>query len=508
MSIKKSLCSSLGCFLVGLGCWPSSMALAQPAAPRTEELQVNQTTAGNQFLSATAMQADGSFVVVWMSTSTPGDDTSQYALVGRRFDAAGGPQGGDFQVNGYTTGDQKWPAVASLPGGGFVVVWASVGSSGDDASGDSVQLRRFAADGQPIGDDFQVNTTVSGDQSYPVVAVAADDSFVVAWQSSAGEDGAGYGVLRRRFDAGGMAIGGELVINTYTTGNQTKPALAMRDGGDFVVVWESSASPVDLSMLGVRGRRFAADATPLGEELQINTYTSGNQLAPRVGLADHGAFNVVWESHDAPGDPGSRSIQGRRFTAEDLPRSNDEQINIFTSGPQTFPRLATEGDGSFVVVWESLQSPGDDPDRSIQGQRHDHNGKRTGDDFQVNQYTTSAQFLPVLAGRDGGDFVVGWISYGSTGDDTSSTSIAGRLYGRDSDGDGVLDEDDLCVGDDASGDFDGDLVCADLDCADGDGLIGLPDACGVCGGGDACIVFGDGFESGDTAAWSSTLGTP
>lgn len=506
MTNPRAAATSVLCFLCGLAPLVAPLALGQPVAPRGDEQQINQTTAGNQFLSSAAMAADGGFVVVWMSTSSPGDDTSQYALVGRGFAADGSPVGGDSQINGQTSGDQKWPAIAPLPGGGFVVVWASGSSAGSDGSGDSVQMRRLTGDGTPLGADFQVNATVAGDQSYPAVAVAADDSFVVAWQSDAAEDGEGQAVLMRRFDSAGQALGGELVVDGHTTGNQGHPALAMAPGGAFVAVWESSSSPVDLSMLGIRGRRFAADATPLGEEMQINAFTAGNQLAPQVGLAGHGAFVVVWESHDAPGDPGSRSIQSRRFTAEDVPRAGDEQINTFTSGPQTFPRLATEADGSFVVVWESLLSPGDDPDRSIQGQRLDPNGARSGGDFQVNQFTTSAQFLPSVAGRDGGDFVVSWISLGSTGDDSDSSSIAGRLYGRDSDGDGVLDPDDLCLGDDGVGDPDGDLICADLDCAEGNAAVGLPDACGVCGGGGACVVFGDGFESGDTTVWSVAVG--
>ncbi|MEO1367835.1 MAG: choice-of-anchor Q domain-containing protein, partial [Acidobacteriota bacterium] len=69
---------------------------------------------------------------------------------------------------------------------------------------------------------------------------------------------------------------------------------------------------------------------------------------------------------------------------------------------------------------------------------------------------------------------------------------AGADDGEDADADGVPDGCDLCTGDDSTGDSDGDGVCADRDCNDNDA-------------GNACLVFMDGFEAGDTAAWSSTI---
>lgn len=76
----------------------------------------------------------------------------------------------------------------------------------------------------------------------------------------------------------------------------------------------------------------------------------------------------------------------------------------------------------------------------------------------------------------------------------------------DSDGDGSGDPCDLCVGDDTSGDADSDGVCADTDCDDSDATKQYYDHCGVCGGdGTTCPLFEDGFETGDTTSWSSSV---
>ncbi len=61
----------------------------------------------------------------------------------------------------------------------------------------------------------------------------------------------------------------------------------------------------------------------------------------------------------------------------------------------------------------------------------------------------------------------------------------------DSDNDGVPDGCDDCTGNDSTGDVDGDDICADLDCNDDDAT-------------NACEVFADGFESGNTSAWDQS----
>ena len=53
------------------------------------------------------------------------------------------PDGGEFQVNSYTTGFQVLPKVATDPEGDYVVVWDSYGSSGTDSSYWSIQAQRF-----------------------------------------------------------------------------------------------------------------------------------------------------------------------------------------------------------------------------------------------------------------------------------------------------------------------------------------------------------------------------
>src|SRR6185295_17446085 len=87
--------------------------------------------------------------------------------------------GSEFQINTFTTNYQgnffagSQHTVATDASGNFVVVWQSQGSSGNDASGYSIQARRFDSSGSAIGDDFQVNTFTVSAQRFPSVAVDA-----------------------------------------------------------------------------------------------------------------------------------------------------------------------------------------------------------------------------------------------------------------------------------------------------------------------------------------------
>ena len=82
------------------------------------------------------------------------------------------------------------------------------------------------------------------------------------------------------------------------------------------------------------------------------------------------------------------------------------------------------------MAWQSCCDPGADPDGySIEGQLYASDGSVQGAQFEVNSYTTGDQETASVAAIDGGGFVVVWKSFGSSGTDTSSTSIQGQRYG-------------------------------------------------------------------------------
>src|SRR5262249_36138013 len=154
----------------------------------------------------------------------------------RRYDAAGVPTGGEFQVNSFTPGFQNSPAVASDPTGGFVVVWQSNGAAPAARDPDGVFARRFDSTAAPLGAEFQVNSYTTGSQREPAVAIDGDGNFVVVWDSigyRGGQDGSQGGVFGQHFLRTGEPLGDEFQVNTYTTGDQAEPSISADATGDF-----------------------------------------------------------------------------------------------------------------------------------------------------------------------------------------------------------------------------------------------------------------------------------
>jgi hypothetical protein len=111
---------SAGRFLV-VACALGLVRGASAQTPVTDVVQVTES-AQSGYAPKVALDDAGNFVVVWHSYNGDGDGP---AVFGRRFNAAGIPQGASFQVNNTTTGEQRDPVVAMAPNGEFAVLWSA-----------------------------------------------------------------------------------------------------------------------------------------------------------------------------------------------------------------------------------------------------------------------------------------------------------------------------------------------------------------------------------------------
>src|SRR5262249_54533003 len=76
------------------------------------------------------------------------------------------------------------------------------------------------------------------------------------WQSE-GEDGDSYGIYSMRYQKNN-SVGAEFRVNTFTTGAQTSPAVAIDSKGDYVMTWQSATQ--DGSGEGIIAQRFVQPA--------------------------------------------------------------------------------------------------------------------------------------------------------------------------------------------------------------------------------------------------------
>jgi large repetitive protein len=382
--------------------------------PMGAEFRVPTYTSGTQGTASVTLSATGDFIVLWGSDGQEGSQSGAYA---QRYASSGSQLGSEFRVNTYTTGGQFHNVAAFDTAGNFVVVWHSLN---EDGSLYGIFGQRYSSAGTPAGAEFQVNTYTTGSQDHPVVVSGTAGGFVVAWQS-AGQDGAGFSIIGRRYASSGAPLGGEFQINSYTTGSQGLPRVASDSSGNFVVVWQSDTQ--DGSTYGIFGQRYASTGVPSGNEFQVNTYTTGYQRFPSVASDSSGNFVVVWQSYTQDGS--TFGIFGQRYASTGAPSGNEFQVNTYTTGSQGFPGVASDSSGNFVVVWVS-----DGQDGSyggVFGQRYASSGAPAGAEFRVNTYTTNAQFTPAVSADPAGNFVVVWESYLQG---PYLLSVFGQRYGK------------------------------------------------------------------------------
>lgn len=217
----------------------------------------------------------------------------------------------ESSLNTYTIGNQHSPSVAMDSDGDSIVVWCSDGQDGDSGG---VFGQRFLADGNASGPEFSVNTYVPGSQTQPSVASDSSGNFVVVWSSN-NQDGSDWGVYGQRFSWDGMKRGLEFRVNTYTSGTQYQPSVAMSSTGEFVVVWTSVGQ--DLSGSAVIGQRYYSDGTALGSEFRVNSYEADDQSLPCVSMNCIGDFAVVWQSQGQDGD--GWGIYGQLYNRAPIP---------------------------------------------------------------------------------------------------------------------------------------------------------------------------------------------
>ena len=349
--------------------------------------------------------------------------------------------GGQFQVNTYTADNQVGPSISVDATGSFVVVWRGNGSAGTDTSAESIHGQRYSTSGAALGAEFQINTYTTSAQIEPSVATDSDGDFVVVWESngSLGTDTSLSSIQGQRYASSGAALGAQFQVNTYTTSRQGIPAVTADADGDFVVVWRSTGSSgTDFSSYSIQGQRYASSGATVGTQFQVNTYTSNNQVLPSVSVEDNGDFVVAWQSYGSSGtDPSGYSIQGQRYASSGAAVGAQFQVNAYTTGNQFDPSVGMDAAGNFVVAWLSYGSSGSDTSySSIQGQRYASGGSAVGAQFQINSYTTSIQFGASIGVGGDGDFVVTWTSDGSLGTDPI-LSIQGQRYASDGSAQGV-----------------------------------------------------------------------
>ena len=467
------------------------------------EFAVNETTSDSQTFAGIDALADGGYVVTWSSF---GQDGSTWAAKARRYDADGNAVGGEFQANTTTFLDQAFSDVAGLADGGFLISWSSL----EQIPGGLYDIfaQRYDANGDAVGGEFRINDATALDQAYGSVAGLSNGGFVASWSHDNG--GADlFDTVVRVFDATGTAVTGDIVVNQTTVGDQfqyglfTDPIAALASGG-FAVSWGESTGQ-DGDDWGIYTRIFDNDGTALTSEIQVNTETTGTQVYTSLGALNDGGFVVTWNSFGQDGD--GWGVYGQRFDADGAAVSGEFQANTYTTADQLYAEVDGLPDGGFVVTWQSWFQDGSG--EGVFGQRYDVNGDAVGGEFQINETTVENQLYASITVRTNGDYTVAW-----TSDEEivarNYDSVAKALDGTDGDDSylGSADNDALS-GAGGNDTIDGERGHDVIDGGAGDDRLtgGIGDDVLTGGSGDDLFVFQDGGNDDSVSDFVAGPGT-
>ncbi len=404
------------CAIVALAADSLASAQTNNFTTNGTEYSIIGSLPGDQVFPDVAISTNGGFVV-WQDNATDGDG---WGVSARRLDSTLSGTFGTFRVNVQGAGNQENAHVALLKNGGAVFVW-----QGGQPGKQHIYARFLTSTNTFLTtNDLMVNTFPNNFQITPAVTVLNNSNVVVVWAS---DNEAGsvsmldvYGQL---FSPAGQKIGGEFLVNQFTSFNQRTPSVAALAGGGFVVAWVSeqerqiaaaagantnyvsSASTMNPSV-DIYARLFNADSTAAGSEFLVNT-DSNPCSNPAAAAAADGSFLITWTLRDMVNTSNDLDVFARIFSANGM-GGLAFYVNSTHVGDQYVPRVSALG-LDYLVTWTSL---GQDSSREgVYGQFVHADGSLTGSEFRVNTTAVGQQMQPAVASDGNAQFVAVWTSF-------------------------------------------------------------------------------------------------
>lgn len=346
----------------------SSFAFAQ--APLTPEIRVNAgASSPDPFFLSVAMNTRGEFVVVWPVSATG-------SILARRFAADGTPLTGEIVVSSQGVGRA---AVALSEDGSFLVAHYVDFT----IAGRRLESRVFAPDGTALGEALPLAESFSAD----IVAVARNDGgFVVAWSDRK--------TVYRLLGPGGEPLGPERSL-----GEGFHPSIAVGPEDEMVVVWRTFDRGT-----GRRGyvgaQRLGPDGSRRGPKIRVGGIPWREAYKASVAIDGDGNFFIVWSEKLAEG------VLGRRYNKKGKALT---RVRRLAAPGVPVPAIAMDrqGGGGMVLVVEDPRGPSS---WDVLAQRLDEQGSPQGPLVFVGNSSDLYPYGERVASDGAGSFVVVWQS--------------------------------------------------------------------------------------------------
>ncbi|HZF95895.1 MAG TPA: hypothetical protein VEZ20_13610, partial [Allosphingosinicella sp.] len=408
---------------------------------------------------------NGGFVVAWGTQYH--DGSPDFAVVAQMFTAGGARLGGEILVNTTAPGNQMQPAVAGVPGGGFVATWSDQSTFGIPVK--NVKGQVFDAEGRKAGTEFAISRDTdhpNTNHENPAVAMIGGDRLVVVWQGSGPGDtrdpegeypdggiraqilqalgSVALDIVPSKTIVSEIAVAGTPTIALSTASaainatyryelvsDTTGGAFSVRDYRIFVddnrrLDFETAPG----ATVTVRVTDNAGNVAQEAIQLQIADAASelrlagGNEivlgLGQKIAALPGGGFVVVsavagWPAqviaqlYDAAANKSGGTIV---LASVDFQSVSDPNVAVLKSG-------------NLAVTWtHNSFETGDD----VRVQLLDPSGARIGSPFTANSAIAGNQHESSVVALSGGGFAVAWTDFSNVGDG-SGRAVFAQLFG-------------------------------------------------------------------------------
>jgi Ca2+-binding RTX toxin-like protein len=284
----------------------------------------NQNTFGDQGQPSWAVNPDGRFILTWTDFFGTGVDADVKARTSL-MTLNGGSFGNEFLVPTNGLGVQQSPDVTILESGNTVITWLT----------DGVLKAQVFIGTSRIGSEFTV--TADSPAAEPVVATLAGGGFVIVWH----RDSTLTDLSAQIFDAAGAKVGDEILIDAQGVSRVGSVEVSALESGGFVVSW-AGFDNVGTNDPGIRAQVFDSTGGTVGQQIVVNTVTAGEQLHAATLALSNGRIVVAWtDASGQGGDASGLAVKARIFDpgVAPLPSTGDDVL-AGTAGDDSINGLA------------------------------------------------------------------------------------------------------------------------------------------------------------------------
>lgn len=245
-----------------------------------------------------------------------------------------------YIANTDATTIPAYPEIASDYLGNFTVVWENP-TTGLDIKGQS-----FKYDGKNIGENFDVNTSITtGYQRYPSIGMNDSGEYNIAFS-----DQNSTNVHQTEYTTEIFKITTETVVNTTTTGQQDSASTDISENSTIVTTWkDTSDNTIKFTLKDISGTVIKAETVVATGVTASNPQVTFFKDAIGSPYIDY--FIIVWEETGAV----DTDIFFRTYDSTGTPVSpaaTETVLNQTTTGIQNSPDIAAGYFPIFTSAWQ------------------------------------------------------------------------------------------------------------------------------------------------------------